>query len=91
MKKNLLALFRQVSEILSPLPLTMLTVAGIVNAFGVLLFLTPVMIYDSGISGTSMLFAQLTGLPLSVFLILLNYLFWLGLLSVWLHPSLCLK
>ena len=72
MKKNLLALFRQVSEILSPLPLTMLTVAGIVNAFGVVLFLTPVMIYDSGISGTSMLFAQLTSLPLSVFLILLN-------------------
>ena len=72
MKKNLLSLLRQVFAILSPIPLTMLTLAGIINAFGVVLFLTPVMIYDSGISGTSMLFAQLTGLPLSVFLILLN-------------------
>ena len=72
MKKNPLALFRQVLAILSPLPLGMLTVAGIINAFGVVLFLTPVRIYDSGISGTSMLFAQLTGLPLSIFLILLN-------------------
>ena len=72
MKKNPLALFKQVLAILSPLPLGMLTVAGIINAFGVVLFLTPVRIYDSGISGTSMLFAQLTGLPLSIFLILLN-------------------
>ena len=63
---------RIVQNILSPLPLVMLTLAGIVNAFGVVLFLTPVRIYDSGISGTSMLFAQMTGLPLSMFLILLN-------------------
>lgn len=51
-----------------------LTVAGIVNAFGVTMFLYPVHLYDSGISGTSMLLAQVTPgfLPLSAFLILLN-------------------
>lgn len=52
----------------------MLVVAGIINAFGVTFFLAPVKLYDSGISGTSMLLSQLTGghLSLSVFLILLN-------------------
>ena len=72
MKKTPLSQLRQIASILSPLPLVMLTIAGIVNAFGVVLFLSPVQLYDSGISGTSMLFAQLTGLPLSVFLIILN-------------------
>ena len=54
--------------------LLMLTVAGVVNAFGITLFLTPVKLYDSGISGTSMLLSQVTpqGLSLSVFLIILN-------------------
>lgn len=54
--------------------LIMLTVAGIVNAFGITLFLTPVKLYDSGISGTSMLLEQLTPeyLTLSVFLLILN-------------------
>ena len=33
----------------------LLTVAGIINAFGVTFFLAPVKLYDSGISGTSML------------------------------------
>lgn len=48
--------------------------AGIINAIGITLFLQPVKLYDSGISGTSMLLAQVTPdfLPLSVFLILLN-------------------
>lgn len=52
----------------------MLTLAGIINAVGITLFLYPVKLYDSGISGTSMLFAQLTPeyLSLSVFLIILN-------------------
>lgn len=35
-----------------------LTLAGIINAFGVTIFLYPVKLYDSGISGTSMLLAQ---------------------------------
>ncbi len=50
----------------------MLTVAGIINAFGITCFLNPVNLYDSGISGTSMLLAQVTPLTLSVFLIILN-------------------
>ncbi len=60
----------------------MLTVAGIINAFGVTVFLMPVKLYDSGISGTSMLFGQLTPeyLTLSVFLVALNIpLFLFGL------------
>ena len=39
----------------------MLTVAGIVNAIGITLFLTPVKLYDIGISGTSMLLGQIPG------------------------------
>lgn len=35
----------------------MLTIAGVINAFGVTFFLYPVNLYDSGISGTSMLLA----------------------------------
>ena len=52
----------------------MLLVAGSINAFGVTVFLAPVGIYDSGISGTSMLLSQITPqwLTLSVFLVVLN-------------------
>lgn len=52
----------------------MLTLAGIINAFGVTLFLSPVNLYDSGISGTSMLLAQITPerFSLSLFLLILN-------------------
>jgi len=52
----------------------MLTVSGIINAIGVTLFLYPVNLYDSGISGTSMLLAQVTpeAFTLSLFLIALN-------------------
>ncbi len=49
-----------------------LTLAGFINAFGITVFLTPVKLYDSGISGTSMLLSQITNVPLSVFLLLLN-------------------
>ena len=45
--------FQQLKKI-SILNIFMLTVAGIVNAIGVTLFLYPVALYDSGISGTSM-------------------------------------
>lgn len=57
-----------------PFNMVMLTVAGIINAFGITLFLMPVKLYDSGISGTSMLLAQVTPewLSLSVFLVILN-------------------
>jgi len=52
----------------------MLTIAGLINAFGVNVFLAPVRLYDSGISGTSMLLSQITPewMSLSVFLIILN-------------------
>lgn len=52
----------------------MLTVAGIINAIGVTMFLSPVKLYDSGISGTSMLLSQITPeyLTLSIFLVVLN-------------------
>ena len=53
----------------------MLTIAGLINAFGVTCFLYPVNLYDSGISGTSMLLAQITPpyLSLSLFLVLINF------------------
>ncbi len=52
----------------------LLTVAGFINAFGVTVFLAPVKLYDSGISGTSILLSQLTPeyLSLSFFLLILN-------------------
>lgn len=51
----------------------MLTVAGIINAFGITIFLNPVNLYDSGISGTSMLLDQVIApVSLSVFLLALN-------------------
>ena len=57
-----------------PKNVIMLTVAGIVNAFGITVFLSPVKLYDSGISGTSMLLAQVTPewMSLSLFLLILN-------------------
>ena len=51
-----------------------LLIAGIINAFGVTVFLAPVKLYDSGISGTSMFLSQITPeqFNLSLFLIVLN-------------------
>lgn len=51
-----------------------LTIAGIINAFGVVVFISPVNLYDSGISGTSMILSQVTPhfLNLSIFLLVLN-------------------
>ncbi len=56
--------------------------AGCINAFGVTVFLAPVKLYDSGISGTSILLSQITPehMSLSVFLLILNIpLFLFGL------------
>ncbi len=52
----------------------LLAVAGLINAFGITVFLSPMRLYDSGISGTAMLLRQFTPeyLNLSVFLIILN-------------------
>lgn len=60
----------------------MLLIAGCINAFGVTAFLAPVKLYDSGISGTSILLSQITPeyLTLSVWLLILNIpLFLIGL------------
>ena len=67
---------------LKPANFLFLTLAGIINAFGVIVFLAPVKLYDSGISGTSMLISQITPewCSLSLILILLNIpIFILGL------------
>lgn len=52
----------------------LLTIAGIINAIGVTVFIAPVKLYDSGISGTSILLSQITPeyLSLSFFLLILN-------------------
>lgn len=60
----------------------LLIAAGTINAIGVTMFLAPVHLYDSGISGTSMLLWQVTppAFTLSLFLVLLNVpLFLFGL------------
>lgn len=59
-----------------------LFIAGCINAIGVTVFLAPVKLYDSGISGTSILLSQITSdaWSLSLFLLLLNVpLFLFGL------------
>lgn len=56
--------------------------AGCINAFGVSVFLAPVNLYDSGISGTSILLSQITPerWTISIFLLILNIpLFLIGL------------
>ena len=52
----------------------LLTIAGSINAFGVTIFLYPVKLYDSGVSGVSMLLDQVTPpyLTISLFLLVIN-------------------
>ncbi len=63
-------------------PFIGLTISGIVNAIGVTLFLAAVNLFDSGMSGTAFLMDQLTGWGLWVFIILLNFPFFLISLRV---------
>ena len=51
-----------------------MAIAGSINAFGVTIFLFPVKLYDSGISGVSMLLDQVTPpyLTISLFLLVIN-------------------
>ena len=65
---------KQLSEEIKLKNFLLLTVAGLINAFGVTVFLAPVKLYDSGVSGTSMLLSQITPeqLSLSVFLLIIN-------------------
>ena len=44
----------------SPVNFAFLLLAGIINAIGVTIFIAPVQLYDSGISGTSILLSQVT-------------------------------
>ena len=58
----------------------LLIIAGLVNSIGVTCFIAPVNLYDSGVSGTSILLSQITPLTLSMFLLILNIpLFLFGL------------
>lgn len=66
--------FQDTVSKIKPLNFLYLAIAGMVNAFGVMLFLFPVNLYDSGVSGMSMLLDQITPpyLTISVFLLLIN-------------------
>lgn len=66
--------FTTVVHTLNGMNFLFLTMAGIINAFGVVMFLAPVKLFDSGISGTSMLISQQTPAwcSLSLILVLLN-------------------
>ena len=57
----------------------MLTLAGVINAIGVTIFLAPLSLIDSGFSGTSFLLDSVTPsyLSLSLFLIVLNFPFYI--------------
>lgn len=59
---------------LEPKNFIFLAIAGLINAFGVTVFISPVGLYDSGISGTSIFAEQLTpaAFSLSFFLLILN-------------------
>ena len=69
-KTRILATIRQFKA----LNFFLLLLAGIINAIGVTIFIAPVQLYDSGISGTSILLSQLTPeyLTLAFFLVVLN-------------------
>ena len=64
----------EIKEI-KPINFIFLLAAGIINAFGITLFLFPVKLYDSGVSGLSMLLDQITPayLNISFFLIVINF------------------
>ena len=64
----------EIKEI-KPINFIFLLAAGIINAFGVTLFLFPVKLYDSGVSGLSMLLDQITPayLNISFILIVINF------------------
>lgn len=69
-------------EKLSVQSFVLMFLAGIISAIGVTMFLAPAHLYDSGISGTSMLLYQITPeqLTFSLFLVVLNVpLFLFGL------------
>lgn len=72
--KKVVERIKSVIKEISILNILIIFFAGIINAVGITMFLAPVHLYDSGISGLSMLLGQLTPeyLSLSLFLIILN-------------------
>lgn len=62
---------------LKPLNFLLLTLSGTINAIGIVFFLAPVNLFDSGFSGTAMFFNEITGIPLAVFLLILNIPFFI--------------
>ncbi len=62
---------------LRPIKFLLLTFSGIINAIGIVLFLSPVNLFDSGFSGTSMFLSEITSLPLGLFLLVLNIPFFI--------------
>ncbi len=62
---------------IKPVNFLWLTLAGFINGAGVALFLVPWQLLDGGLSGTSYLINYLTDIPLSVWLVLLNFPFFL--------------
>ena len=72
--KKIKEFFKINLKTLKPINFIFLLLAGAINAFGVTLFLFPVKLYDSGISGLSMLLDQITPiyLTLSIFLLVFN-------------------
>ena len=91
-RRYILKKFIEALREIPPLHFIMLTVAGIINAFGITIFLMPVKLYDSGISGTSMVLAQHSPewLSLSVFLIIFNVpLFLYGMKKQGLSFTIC--
>lgn len=59
-KKRTKISLRSTLKEIRPVNILMLFIAGIINSFGDTMFLFPVKLYDSGISGLSMLLDQLT-------------------------------
>lgn len=59
---------------IEPVKMLWMIVAGVISAFGITCFLSPMHLYDSGIAGTSLLLSQLTPpwCSLSLFLVILN-------------------
>ncbi len=57
---------------IKPLNLLFLFIAGIINATGVMLFLSPAGVIDSGISGLSLFLKNVTGVNIAVFLVVFN-------------------
>lgn len=69
--------FKEELKKLKPLNFLLLTLSGAINAIGIVFFLSPVNLFDSGFSGTSMFLSAVTGLPLAVFLLILNIPFFI--------------